>query len=194
MALAPMAPATRAHPNQIEAWRVSDPSRAKVIPGPPAAVLRGDVATLGSGPTASRLLTAHGLFDDLDLTVTIEFEITGTAAVYAGFEFRTTDAGSYRFVISARGQFRIGTWVAPSTYGTFVPWTVHPALRTEPRARNRVRLIAIGKQIRVELNEVPASSVTLQQQYAGSVSLFAGCETGPLRVVFSDLVMRDPRG
>jgi hypothetical protein len=152
------------------------------------------VQTPGGGSTASRLLTAHGLFDDLDLSVTIEFEITGPSSVYAGFEFRTIEQGSYRFVISALGQFRVGTWVAPTTYGTLVPWTVHPALYTGQRVRNRIRLVAVGKQIRVELNDVPASSVTIQRHYAGAVSLFAGCEAGPLRVAFSDLVMRDPRG
>lgn len=179
--------------DQLAVWSISDGPRARLTPGPPRA-LRADVAAAGTGATASRPMTAPGVFDDLDVSVTIQFVTVNPSATYAGFEFRAIPGGSYRFVVSANGQFRIGTWVAPSEFGTLVPWTFHPALRTEPGALNRIRLIAVGKQIRVELNDAPASSVTIQQHYAGNVSLYAGCEQGPLSVVFTDLVMRDPRG
>jgi hypothetical protein len=174
-------------------WRIGEPARTKLSPGPPMS-LRCDVAQPGGASTAARALTAPGVFDDLDVSVTIQFVVVGDGAMYAGFELREIPGGSYRVVISSKGQFRVGTWIAPTTYGTLVPWSVHPALHTAPGALNRVRAVAVGKQIRVELNDVPAASVTIQQHYAGNLSLYAGCERGPLSVVFTDLRMRDPRG
>lgn len=179
--------------NLLTAWKITDPARSRFIDGNPV-VLRTDVSPPGGGSTAARALSAPGLFDDIDVSVTIQFVAVGAGSSYAGFEFREVPSGSYRTVISSSGMFRVGTWIAPKEYGTLVPWTVHPAIATQPGAPNRVRLIAAGKQIRVELNEVPAASVVIQQHFAGGLSLYAGCEHGPMSVVFSDLNMRDPRG
>ncbi len=177
----------------LDLWRIADPARARLFPGPPMA-LRTDVSPPGGGSSAVRALSAPGVFDDVDVSVTVQFIAVGTGATYAGFEFREVPSGSYRVVISSNGQFRVGTWIAPSEYGTLVPWSVHPTIQTAPSAPNRVRLVAMGKQIRVELNDVPAASVAIQQHFAGNLSLYAGCENGPASVVFTDLRMRDPRG
>jgi len=178
------------NPPGWNAWTTQTYQRT-INPGPPPEFIVRFPP--GSSRTTHVVLASGGVFDDVDVSVSIRF-LEGTPEATAGVQLRGSTPGSYCTSFNSQGKFW-AWYVDGNTLGakthSFVAGTVQPALHAGHYALNRLRIVAREDRIRVFHNGVLSSSVRHGALRTGTVKVSIGPSGGPVVVGFSDLVVRE---
>lgn len=100
---------------------------------------------------------SYGLFlgekpvRDFDLAIDIQ-QIAGDPTAEYGIRFRQTGPGDYlMFSISGSGYYRL-LQVKNNAYRSLVPWTFDGRIKTEPKAVNRLQVVAQRSSVSASIN------------------------------------------
>jgi hypothetical protein len=181
-------------------WRTSKYATVTFGGSPPAMV-----ASLTEHTTSQlfTVLKSEGVYDDLDLSVTIRHleGVAGTEkdfGIRAGVSLRLQGNGQHCYIcdITEDGWFGVHTIFdasdKPNTFSSLVKRTRFSGLRRGWGVDNRLRVIATADRIRVFLNDQLAASIRDDRYTMGKVELLVNPSGGPGRVAFSDLLIADP--
>jgi hypothetical protein len=149
------------------------------------------------------VLKSEGVYDDLDLSVTIRFieGVGGTEKAFgmrAGLSLRLQGNGQHCYIcdITEDGWFGVHTISEtpekPNAFTSLVKRARFSGLSQGWGVDNRMRVIASGDRIRVFLNDQLAASLRDDRHAMGRIELLVNPAGGPARVAFSDLLIADP--
>jgi hypothetical protein len=180
----------------IVGWELIGEERLSLHGGKPSE-LRGKFA---SSINAYYVMKSSGLFDDLDVSVSIKFTEGNAEFIRAGIYTRyDPNVGGYGFLISAQTSYTFG-YISKDEKNELIftktmPWAYHYALHAGLNQTNRLRVICNGEKFRVYINGVLAASFKDTRYELGKVYLVAEpSEKSDLGMAFSDLQLRDVLG
>ena len=134
-------------------------------------------------------------FDDVAVTVTIS-TIRGRdpASCLAGLTLRAkSQRDFYRIWIDGCGQYRISRRIEDVSHG-LVGWTRHKAIGVGVGVENRLRVVAVGAELSLYVNNERLASVVDRTFSSGLIALQAQCDNSvdPTVFVFRDLRISRP--
>jgi hypothetical protein len=142
------------------------------------------------------MLGSSGLFDNVDMSVTIKFLEGKHEWIYGGVFTRYGADGGYGFLISAQSSYKLGYYEKGTddklAWKDLMSWTTHSALRPGLNEANRLRVISDGDRLKMYLNGVLATSIRDTRFEVGRlyVSVSPSKESN-LVVAISDLQLRE---
>jgi hypothetical protein len=164
----------------LTGWTSPDPKTYEHRPD------RGEL-TLRCDPKRSRhtSIATAATFDDVELALTIRFEPNSQEAI-AGFDLRSSGAGSYDFRITGKGVLLASRYGEGKVQDWLIPPRVHPALAPlgDP---NRLVIAIRGDRSRVWINGQLAASIADPVLRRGGIAISAFCDLNPVGVTFSEL-------
>jgi hypothetical protein len=176
----------------IPGWKLFNEDQLKLMSGKPPE-LQGSFEPKDG---LFDLIGSSGLFDNVDVGVTIKFLGGKTDWIYGGIFARYGAEGGYGFLISAISSYKFGYYSKGEdgslTWKDLISWTSHTALRSGLNELNRLRVICSGDRLKIYLNGVMATSIREKRFEVGSVyvSLAPSKESNIIAAV-SDLQMRE---
>lgn len=143
-------------------------------------------------------LNTSGYFDDIDVSVSIQFYEGITDYIDAGIMLRyRKDIGGYMVFISPLGTYTLAYYEKGTdalVWKYILSWTKHTALKPGLNQINRLRFIADKDHLRVYLNGVLATSVHDTHHEEGMVQLAAeATDKSSIDVGFTDLQLREAK-
>lgn len=145
------------------------------------------------------VLGSSGMFDNVDMSVTIKFLEGKYDWVYGGVFTRYGLNGGYGFLISGQSSYKFGYYEKGENdkmaWKDLMSWTSHSALRSGLDVANRLRVICVGDRLKLYLNGVLATSIRDSRFDVGRlyVSVSPSKESN-LAVAISDLQLREVQG
>ncbi|HMS01091.1 MAG TPA: hypothetical protein PKK96_03415 [Anaerolineales bacterium] len=142
------------------------------------------------------VLKSSGFLDDFDASINMKFTGGEENIIRAGFYLRFSDNGGYAVLVSVIGSYTIGYYKKDEKnelkWEDLLPWANHTALRAGMNETNRLRVLCDGRQFRVYLNGVLATSFKDDQFKRGKLYLaVVPTEKSSLDITFSDLQLRE---
>ena len=175
----------------ITGWAFPNEDNIRLIPGA-VPELR---AKFQSADTLFYVLNSSGIFDNLDVSVSMKFYEGELKYVDAGISLRyQNEVGSYAFLVSPLGTYAVGYYQKGDdgmNWKNIVDWTAHTAIRPGLNQVNRLRVIADDGHLRVYLNGVLATSLHDGRYDAGQVRLDAEPGKSTVDVGFTDFQLRE---
>ena len=142
------------------------------------------------------VLGSSGLFDNVDISVTIKFLEGKHDWIYGGIFTRYGPDGGYGFFVSGQSSYKLGYYAKDKEdkleWKDLMAWTTHNALRSGLNESNRLRVICDGDRLKVYLNGVLATSIRDTRFEVGKlyVSCYPSKESN-IVVAISDLQLRE---
>lgn len=176
----------------IPGWSLFNEADLKFIPGAIPELQVG----FGAKSGLYDVIGSSGLFDDVDVGVTIKFLEGKQEWVYGGIFTRYGPTGGYAFLISAQSSYKLGYYHKGAddklVWSDLMPWTSHTALHSGLEKSNRLRVICNNDRLKVYLNGVLATSIRDSRFEVGKlyVSFSSGLESNIVAKI-SDLQLRE---
>jgi hypothetical protein len=179
----------------IPGWGLFNESQLKFIPGNPPEMQLSFEPKVG----LFDVIGSSGLFDNVDVGVTIKFLEGKHEWIYGGIITRYTAEGGYAFLVSAQSSYKFGYYAKGAedkiVWTDLMPWTSHTALRSGLNQTNRLRVICNGDRLRVYLNGVLATATRDTRFEVGKIFVsFSPSKESNIVAAISDLQLRDVSG
>jgi hypothetical protein len=176
----------------VPGWGFYNEEKIKLIPGTPPELQVSFEPKNG----LYDVIGSSGLFDNVDISVTIKFLEGKHDWIYGGIFTRYGTEGGYAFLISAQSSFKLGYYSKDKedklAWTDLMAWTSHTALRSGLEETNRLRVICDGQRLKMYLNGVLATSIRDTRFEVGRlyVSFSSGKESNIVATI-SDLQLRE---
>ncbi len=176
----------------IPGWRLLNEAQLKLGSGTPPELH----ASFESRAGLCDVMGSSGLFDNVDVGVTIKFLEGKTDWIYGGIFARYGAEGGYGFLISAQSSYKFG-YYSKAEDGTLVwkdlmSWISHTALRSGLHESNRLRVICNGDRLKIYLNGVLATSMRDTRFEVGNIYVsLAPSKESNIVAAISDLQLRE---
>jgi hypothetical protein len=176
----------------VAGWNLFNEADLKFIPGATPELQIGFEPKSGLYDA----IGSSGMFDNVDIGVTIKFLEGKQEWVYGGIFARYGPAGGYAFLISAQSSYKFGYYSKGAddklAWSDLMPWTSHAALHSGLEKSNRLRAICYNDRLKVYLNGVLATSIRDTRFEAGKfyISFSSGLESNIVARI-SDLQLRE---
>lgn len=160
------------------------------------------IARMGPGSKSAlyTVLRSHGVYDDIDLSVTLRV-LEGRPAgsdppgAYGGISFRLKDVLCYVVTVTTDGRFSIGAIdqdITGTHWDHLVARAPCEALERGLGAPNRIRVVAHADKIRLWLNGTLAASLRDYRFRHGQVEVLVNPRGAACALAISELVLAEP--